>query len=155
MHFCNFPMPDLENSAGKNHLPKKSWSAAKIIVSLSIAAVLVPAAACAIGIILIEIIPGCHCDEGAGCRGCGANGLVASLLFGGFVGAIVAAIFLPAGIVIALIVRFFTPKIEGNKPEPSPDQRCPFCHKITPVAYSDCIWCHKTIVIESKSENAA
>ena len=41
-----------------------------------------------------------------------------------------------------------------DNPQSNSDQRCPFCKKITPMDYSDCIWCHKTIATEGKSENA-
>ncbi len=46
------------------------------------------AAAFAVGLLVSYVVPGCHCDGGAGCHGCGANGLIEFLLFGGFIGAI-------------------------------------------------------------------
>jgi hypothetical protein len=59
-----------------------------------------------IGAALSSVIPGCHCDEGAGCHGCGADGLIGFLLLGGFVGALAALIFiLPASFILAAIVN--------------------------------------------------
>jgi len=83
-------------------------SGAGVIVKLGVAAVVIPAIAFAIGLALTNVIPGCRCDEGAGCHGCGANGLVELLLFGGFVGALGALMMvLPASLLLAAIVRLF------------------------------------------------
>lgn len=90
-------------------LPKKIGSIAGLITKLGIASVLIPAAGCIIGLLLSIAIPGCHCDEGAGCRGCGLNGLIATLMFGGLVGGIFAFLFvLPVSLVLAGIVAIFT-----------------------------------------------
>jgi hypothetical protein len=83
-------------------------SASGIIVTLGIASVVVPLAGFVIGLVLSLIIPGCHCDEGAGCSGCGANGLIAFLLLGGFVGALFSLLtILPGSLALAGIVRLF------------------------------------------------
>ena len=78
---------------------------AKFIVKLGLASVAIPALAFVFGLLVSLIVPGCHCDEGAGCHGCGANDLVAFCLLGGFVGSLGALIFLlPASFVVAAIV---------------------------------------------------
>jgi hypothetical protein len=88
-------------------VPKKS--PAGIIVALGIASVLIPAAGFVIGLVLSILIPGCHCDEGAGCSGCGANGLVAFLLVGGFVGALATLMtVLPGSLLLATVVGLLT-----------------------------------------------
>lgn len=84
-------------------------SVAGIIVKLGIASVLIPLVGFVLGFVLTQIIPGCHCDEGAGCSGCGANGMVALLLLGGFVGALASLItILPGSLVLAGLVSLFT-----------------------------------------------
>jgi hypothetical protein len=81
---------------------------AKIIVKLGLASVAIPAIAFVLGMLVSLIVPGCHCDEGAGCRGCGANDLVAFCLLGGFVGSLGALIFLlPASFILAAVVGAF------------------------------------------------
>lgn len=88
-------------------LPKipKQVSAAGAIVRLGIASVIIPATAFVLGWVLVLLIPGCHCDEGAGCSGCGENGLVGFLVFNGFIGAFVALLtLLPGSLLLAGIV---------------------------------------------------
>jgi hypothetical protein len=69
--------------------------------------VLLPLLAFLLGMAATSLIPGCHCDEGAGCGGCGANGLVSLLLFGGFIGGLMACFtLLPASLVVGAIVAF-------------------------------------------------
>jgi hypothetical protein len=59
-----------------------------------------------VSLVLATVIPGCHCDEGAGCSGCGANELLAFTLFGGFVATILATFtVLPLSLVLAAIIR--------------------------------------------------
>jgi hypothetical protein len=88
---------------------KHSNSTAGTITKLGIASVLIPAACFIVGFLVSQLIPGCHCDEGAGCNGCGANGLIGFLLLGGFAGALGALIFvLPASLLLAAIVRTFS-----------------------------------------------
>lgn len=80
-------------------------SAAGVILKLGIASVALPGVAFLVGLLLSSVIPGCHCEEGAGCRGCGANDLVAFLLLGGFVGALAALItVLPVSLALAGVV---------------------------------------------------
>jgi hypothetical protein len=88
-------------------LPTVEKSAAsRLIVRLGLAAVGIPGLCFLIGAALSSVIPGCHCDEGAGCHGCGADGLIGFLLLGGFVGALAALIFiLPASFILAAIVN--------------------------------------------------
>lgn len=98
------PLTELPESA-------KRPSAASLVVKLGIASVIIPAAGFLIGLILASIIPGCHCDEGAGCSGCGANGMISFLLFGGFVGSIAACItVLPGSFVLAALISLFSGK---------------------------------------------
>lgn len=79
------------------------------VLGLGIASVVIPAAACIIGLLLILCIPGCSCDSGAGCRGCGGfDDLVAILSMGGFVGALGAVLFiLPVAAVIYAALLYF------------------------------------------------
>ena len=81
-------------------------AASRLITRLGLAAVGIPGVCFLIGVVLSSVIPGCHCDEGAGCHGCGANALIEFLLMGGFVGALGALIFiLPASLILAAIVN--------------------------------------------------
>jgi hypothetical protein len=91
-------------------------SAATITLKLGAGAVALPVLGFAIGIALQAAIPGCHCDEGAGCGGCaGLDGVIAFLMFGGFVGALLAVMFvLPASLLLSGLFAFFN---SGN-PEP-------------------------------------
>jgi hypothetical protein len=92
----------------ERHPPRK-WSVAGAIAKLGLASVLLPGAAFLVGLVLWGIIPGCKCDEGAGCSGCGVNGLVESLLFGGFVASMGALItVLPASLLVAALVAVVT-----------------------------------------------
>lgn len=80
-------------------------SGASIILKLGVASVVLPAAAFVLGALLWQLIPGCRCDSGAGCHGCGIDGLVAFLLYGGFTGALAALVtLLPVSIMLAAIV---------------------------------------------------
>lgn len=91
-------------------------SAASITLKLGAGAVALPVIGFAIGMALAAIIPGCHCDEGAGCGGCvGLDGLIAFLMFGGFIGALLAVMFVfPASLLLAGLFAFFNRGI----PEP-------------------------------------
>jgi len=62
-----------------------------------------------VGMVITLLVPGCHCDEGSGCSGCGLNSLVAFLLFGGFIGALFSLLFvLPASLLLAFVVNLFS-----------------------------------------------
>ena len=78
-------------------------------MKIGFASVAIPAAGGLLGIVLASVIPGCSCDEGAGCRGCGLNGLVELLAFGGFTAALGALItVLPCCALIAFLVDKFS-----------------------------------------------
>jgi hypothetical protein len=84
-----------------------------IISCFSVAAVVLPAIGFAIGLGATSLIPGCYCNEGSGCNGCGFDGVVEFLVFGGFIGALMSAMFvLPTGLLLALVLRIFT---KGNR----------------------------------------
>ena len=86
-----------------------SGSMVGVFVKLGLASVLLPALGFALGLVASQLIPGCHCDEGAGCRGCGENDLLSFLLFGGFVGALGAVVtVLPVCLVIAALSAIFS-----------------------------------------------
>ena len=94
---------------GDAPIEPKPTSIAGLIIKLGFASIWVPALGFIVGLILSTIIPGCHCDEGAGCHGCGANEFVGLLLFGGFVGALVAlGTIFPASLLLAGIVSLLT-----------------------------------------------
>ena len=84
-------------------------SAPSLPVKLGIAAVVIPAIGFALGLLLQVIIPGCQCDEGSGCHGCGSlDEPIAFLVFGGFIGTIGALIFvLPVTLLLAALFRRF------------------------------------------------
>jgi hypothetical protein len=95
--------------AGVAPIKPEGTSAAGVIALLGFATVLIPAACFVIGLVLSLLIPGCHCDEGAGCSGCGVDRVVGFLLFGGFAGGLGALMFvLPASLLLAGIVGLLT-----------------------------------------------
>jgi len=49
---------------------------------------------------------------------------------------------LPIWVILGLFKEDSNPVVGS---ESSPDCRCPYCDKVTPKAYGDCIWCHKNI----------
>lgn len=87
------------------------------MLKLGFGAVIVPAAAFAIGMLLQLCIPGCKCDSGAGCSSCyGLGSVIAFLTFGGFVAALGALIFvLPAAGLISMILARGDVKALGPK----------------------------------------
>lgn len=89
-------------------------SLASNTVKLGVASVAVPGVAFLVGLALSGVIPNCHCDEGAGCRGCaGFDGLLGLMIFGGFAGALAAFLTaLPASLLLAAAFKAF------SKPEP-------------------------------------
>ncbi|WP_231409470.1 hypothetical protein [Ralstonia solanacearum] len=76
---------------------------AVITIRIGIASVALPMAMLALAYLLRSTIPGCACDEGAGCSGCGPMGeWIAFGLFGGFIGTWLAAIIaLPVTLALA------------------------------------------------------
>lgn len=86
-----------------------SNKAADVVMSLAAISVAVPLVAFAVGALAVWLIPGCKCDEGAGCVGCGANALVSLLFLGGLAGTLGAVtLVLPFCIVLALIFSVFS-----------------------------------------------
>ncbi|MFZ3001530.1 MAG: hypothetical protein WA071_14475 [Undibacterium umbellatum] len=78
---------------------------------LGIASFLIPAAAFLISIAIQALIPGCLCDEGAGCHGCGLNGLMAHAMFDGLIGAIIGVfIVFPAFVVLGMVFAMISNK---------------------------------------------
>jgi hypothetical protein len=70
-----------------------------------VSTVIVPSIAFAIGWLFVLLIPGCNCNEGTGCHGCWANGLVTLLLFWGFAGAAGALFTLfPLSLAVAAVI---------------------------------------------------
>ncbi|QTD43958.1 hypothetical protein [Ottowia testudinis] len=56
--------------------------------------------------LITTVIPGCRCDEGAGCGGCGPNSLFEFLIFGGFIAGMFSLIFGPfVALAIGLIAK--------------------------------------------------
>ena len=90
-------------------LPRRQTTAAGYITGFGVASVALPGIAFLISQVLVALIPGCHCDSGAGCHGCGANGLLALMSFGGFVAALLMMFtVLPLSLVVAGIVAVFS-----------------------------------------------
>lgn len=73
----------IEVKEGEKYTGKRSIGVKVYMVLLA-----VPTAAFLLAALLTELIPGCKCDEGAGCHGCGMDGLVGFCLLGGFVTAL-------------------------------------------------------------------
>jgi hypothetical protein len=111
----NQPTADWTPPAGSNHLTadqdfgsSKKRSVPGIIALVGIASFFIPLFGFLIGMLISVLIPGCHCDEGMGCRGCGLNELVAFLIFGGFVGAMLAfMISLPGLLLVSGVIFLF------------------------------------------------
>jgi hypothetical protein len=76
------------------------------IVKFGLGCVVVPAVALVLGMLLQTAIPGCRCDEGAGCYGCGmADAFLGLLIFGGFVFALLSAMFvLPLTLFLSWVI---------------------------------------------------
>ncbi len=74
-----------------------------------VAIIVICAIAVVIGFGIQYCIPGCHCDEGAGCHGCGIfGGFIALLTFGGFVVAMATILLgIPLSIFMGFIVFVF------------------------------------------------
>src|SRR6516225_6550761 len=89
---------------------RRMMNAPSAIIVLAVAAVVVSVACFALGLGLQAAIPGCHCDEGAGCSFCaGFGNLISFLIFGGFIGALVSVLYvLPGSLLLATILRFFS-----------------------------------------------
>lgn len=73
-------------------------------VKVWLAMIAIPATVFVGGLLVSFLIPGCNCDSGAGCSGCGPNDFVAFCLFGGFIGALGAAMF---GWPVMLLFKLF------------------------------------------------
>jgi ABC-type phosphate transport system permease subunit len=56
--------------------------------------VVTPALTFFLSSVLAGIIPGCNCNEGSGCHGCGADSLLEFLIMGGLTLTFVALLFL-------------------------------------------------------------
>lgn len=78
---------------------------AALIFKLGLASVLLPVAGFVIGALITALLPGCRCEEGLGCRGCGANGLTEFLLYDGLLAGLAAVMFVfPVSAVLAVLV---------------------------------------------------
>jgi DNA-directed RNA polymerase subunit RPC12/RpoP len=110
---------------GAGYFYVRPMSASSTIVKIGVAAVALPAIGFALGLALQAIIPGCKCDEGAGCSPCaGFGGLIGFLVFGGFVGALFSLLFLlPASLLLAAIAGIFGDKKPARRVAPLDDDR--------------------------------
>lgn len=66
--------------------------------------VIMPALAFLVATYITANVPGCRCDTGAGCHGCGLDSFVELCLFGGFIGSLLIFMF---GWPIIFIVNLF------------------------------------------------
>lgn len=84
-------------------------SAQSKIVKFGVGSVLLPATAFLVAGLLETAIPGCHCNEAIGCRGCaGFDNVIALLGYGGFIVAAIAFItVLPISLILAAILYVF------------------------------------------------
>jgi hypothetical protein len=91
-----------------------------ILLKIGVASVAIPTLGFILGMILKLAIPGCQCDSGAGCHGCGSfNGLIALLILGGFVAALAALItVLPISLALAGIFGVFSKPATAALPIP-------------------------------------
>jgi len=84
-----------------------------IIFKSTFAIVLLACLAFAVGLAWSNFVPGCHCDTGAGCGGCGLDALVASLVFGGFICSLLSVfVVLPVGIIAGLVAAYLVNRRE-------------------------------------------
>jgi hypothetical protein len=92
-------------------------SASSITLKIGFAAVGVPAVGFVVGFLLQTVIPGCRCDSGAGCHGCGPfGGLIAFLVFGGFVGALFSLIFvLPVAVLLSIALKLLGSRVDHSR----------------------------------------
>ena len=103
------------SSAFSASKPKARASLPILVLKLGVASLLISVAAFAVGGLTTLLVPGCHCDSGAGCGGCGLNDLVAFLLYGGFLGALLSIMFvIPASAVLAAVIALYT-KLRGSQ----------------------------------------
>lgn len=103
--------PFSQGSVAVGEVVSKPSPAAKWIIGLGVWSLLASLALFVTGLLVTLIVPGCSCDEGAGCRGCGVNDLVAFCLFGGFIGAVISALFvLPVAAILGLLVGMLSDK---------------------------------------------
>lgn len=64
-----------------------------------------------LGMLLQFIIPGCSCDEGAGCSGCGIDMVLEALIFYGFIGFMITVVVLtPLAAVFSIISAYMSSK---------------------------------------------
>lgn len=61
---------------------------------------------------------------------------------------------LPVWVIAALFGGDVTKASGPNTPDSGADRRCPFCNKITPADYDDCIWCHELVSSANSSTGA-
>lgn len=84
---------------------RKRASAATLIFRFGLSAVLLPLACLVLGMLITAIVPGCRCDELAGCDGCGVNRFTSILLYGGYMGGLLAILFVfPAAALLSGLV---------------------------------------------------
>ena len=101
-------------------------SAASKIVKFGAWSFAIPLFASIVGFMLQYAIPGCHCDEGSGCRGCWIlNDFIALLILGGFSVMIVALLgVLPICVVVGTVLMILAkPPAEDPPVYPRVDDR--------------------------------
>jgi hypothetical protein len=81
---------------------------ARLILTLGVAAVLLPLVALLLGAVIQLVVPGCECEPIAGCQGCGLNDLTAFLLRSGREGSLLALLCVfPAAALLAGLLNFW------------------------------------------------
>lgn len=84
---------------------RKRLSVATLIFRFGLAAVLLPLASLVLGMLITAVVPGCRCDEIAGCEGCGVDRFTSQLLYAGYVGGVLAILFVfPAAALLSGLV---------------------------------------------------
>jgi hypothetical protein len=136
-------------------------SLSSAVIKLGVAAIVLPAVGFAVGLGLQAAIPGCKCDEGAGCSPCGGfGGLIAFLVFGGFVGALFSLLFvLPVSLLVAAVAAIFGSKQSAPVVALSVGAADdPVDANVIAAALSDyragrpitarCKWCHSVLLVK-------
>jgi len=84
--------------------PAPRYSVTGVLFRLGLVAVLLPLAGMLLGLLITFLVPGCHCDAIFGCQGCGANEIIAFLLYDGYeFGLLAILVVLPLSVLSVLL----------------------------------------------------
>ena len=81
----------------------------------------------------------------------GALAILSALPYGGGNTGLIGLFFLATLVLPIWAIAGLFKKNSAPVADPSVDQKCPHCGRISPASYADCIWCHKTIAQNHES----